>query len=158
MSGAGLTLAAGLVWLIWDPTSSDLASLDKLDQGMAPAPRLNTAVQSKASDLASLTQAPIFLMTTGPMAYKEKAIQLFGLSLSPNRHAVLVSFDGASPIWMSQGEVHEDIRLTEVGLDGANFETLLGLKNVKLSDPAPKTTSASSSSASSAPMSATHPL
>jgi len=148
VAGSAVAVAGALVCLLFDPTKSLQGRLDALPQGHGLSlPVMNTA----QVDVAGLVEKPIFVMTTGPGAYKEKTLQLFGLAISPGRKAVLVSVDGAEPTWMAVGDTVGDIRLANVGTNGASFDTPIGEKMVGLNDPAPaKSTNGTSASSASA--------
>ena len=127
-------VVVALITLLFDPTASYGSRLDAVDAMAASSHRLIASVPAKL-DVARLAQAPLFVMTTGAAAYKEKTFQLFGVSISPRRKAALVSIDGATAVWMTVGSATGDIRLADVGTNGASFETPVGVKNVNLSDP-----------------------
>ncbi len=143
-TGVAVTVAGALIMLAWDPTHADQRRLDdlertgrlSLDAGVANA----TAYQAEVEALA---QQPIFVMTTGPMAYKEKALQIFGVAISPGRRAALVSIDGGEAAWMAVGQVTGDIRLSAVGTNGASFDTPVGTRIVNLDDTPSSPTTAS---------------
>jgi hypothetical protein len=82
----------------------------------------------------------LFVMTTGAAAYKEKTFQLFGVSISPQRKAALISIDGADPTWITVGTTSGDVRLSDVGTNGVSLDTPVGPRHVTMSDAAPKTT------------------
>jgi len=149
VGGCAVAVAGAMLTLLADPTKGLQDRLDNLPQVHG----LSLPVSQKAQiDVAGLADKPIFVMTTGRGAYKEKTLQLFGLAISPGRKAALVSVDGAMPAWMAVGETAGDIRLTDVGTNGASFETPIGSRTVGLSDSAPAKTGASASaSASSQP-------
>ena len=133
-AGCAVAVAGALVSLLLDPTKGLQDRLDVLPQAhglslpMARKPQL---------DITGLAERPIFVMTTGPGAYKEKALQLFGLAISPGRKAALVSVDGAVPAWMAVGDMAGDIRLADVGTNAARFETPIGPRTIGLNDAAP---------------------
>ncbi len=132
--GCAVAVGGALLTLVIDPTKGLQTRLDDLPQ----AHGLSLPVARKTQiDIAGLAEKPIFVMTTGPAAYKEKTLQLFGLAISPGRKAVLVSVDGATPVWMAIGDMAGDIRLADVGTNGASFETPVGPRMVGLSDAAP---------------------
>ena len=146
-AGAATGLLGLLIMAILDPTHGDMSRLDVVAAIVRSAPRLGAlaATTSYADDIGTMTQRPIFAMSTGPGAYPEKTFQLFGISISPNRKAALVSIDGAPAVWIRAGEVSGDVQLINVDSGHARFDTPLGERNVGLNDPAP--TAAASSSA-----------
>lgn len=134
VGGCAVAVAGALFSLVIDPTKGLQDRLDALPQ----AHGLNLPVSQKSQiDVAGLAAKPIFVMTTGPGAYKDKALQLFGVAISPGRKAALVSVDGAAPVWMAVGEQAGDIRLADVGTNGASFDTPIGPRTVGLNDAAP---------------------
>ena len=138
-----LTAAAGLlVLLLIDPTHGDNARLDAMTTAAKAGPRLSSLAQNAGygEDFALLTQRPIFVMTTGAGAYKDKTFQLFGVSISPGRKAVLVSIDGAPPVWVSAGQISGDVQLIDADVRSARFDTPLGERTVSMNDPAPTAT------------------
>jgi hypothetical protein len=139
--GAGA--AVGVIALVFlglmDPTRGDIHRLDALTEAVRAGPRLD-ALSQKASytaDLDSLVQRPVFAMTTGSGAYAEKTFQLFGVSISAARKAVLVAIDGAPPVWVRTGEISGDVQLIDVNGGSARFDTPLGERSVNMSDPPP---------------------
>lgn len=136
VGGAAAAGVAALLTLIVDPTAGAGSRLDGLKTTpvtMGPAARLTI-------DTAGLADAPIFVMTSGPSAYKDHSVQVFGISISPRRKAALVAIDGTQPVWMAVGETSGDLRLGDVGTNGVSFDTPVGPRLVTLSDaPAPKT-------------------
>jgi len=142
-AGAISALVCALMLLVFDPTHGDMRRLDAMTEAAHQAPKLSGAQQiSYAQDTDMLAQRPIFAMTTGTGAYKEKTFQLFGVSISPSRKAVLVSIDGAPPVWISVGQVSGDVQLIDADGRGARFDTPLGERTVIFSDPAPGAASA----------------
>ncbi len=147
VSGAAVAVAGALLMLAVDPTKSLLDRLDALPQ----AHGLSLPIAKKTDlDIAALAEKPIFVMTTGPAAYKDKTLQLFGVAISPGRKAALVSVDGAAPSWMAVGDMAGDIRLADVGTNGASFETPVGPRTVGLNDAAPAKLGAGSGMSASA--------
>ena len=148
IAGCAVAVAGALLTLAVDPTRGLRDRLDALPQ----AHGLNLPVAKRTQvDVAGLAEKPIFVMTTGPAAYKDKTLQLFGLAISPGRKAVLVSVDGAPPVWMAVGDMAGDIRLADVGTNGASFETPVGPRTVGLSDAAPAKGAAGASASSQPP-------
>ena len=151
-SGCAVAVAGALLTLIVDPTKGLQDRLDNLPAAHDLALPIS---RTTPIDVAGLIDKPIFVMTTGPGAYKDKTLQLFGIAISPGRKAVLVSVDGAAPAWMAVGDTAGDIRLADVGTNGASFDTPVGPRMVGLSDPAPPKAgavgAASASSSSSQP-------
>ncbi len=141
IGGAGLATLATLVALTIDPTSETRGRLHAVDKIVGPKDAIGITRAEKI-DAARLAQNPLFVMTTGPSAYKEKTFQLFGVSISPKRKAALVAIDGAPPVWLTAGEVSGDIRLADVGTNGASFETPVGVRTINLSDAPPPAASA----------------
>ena len=110
-TGAATATAGLLILLMFDPTRGDNGRLDALAAAAQAGPRLSSLAQSVGygEDFALLTQRPIFVMTTGAGAYKEKTFKLFGVSISAGRKAVLVSIDGATAAWVSAGQLSGDV-------------------------------------------------
>lgn len=139
--GAGAS--AGVIALVFlglmNPTRGDIRRLDAITEAVRAGPRLDALAQkaSYTADLDGLVQRPIFAMTTGSGAYAEKTFQLFGVSISPTRKAVLVAIDGAAPIWVRTGEISGDVQLIDVNGSSARFDTPLGERSVNMSDPPP---------------------
>ncbi len=154
VSGCAVAVAGALLTLVVDPTKGLQDRLDNLPSPHGLALPMSRTVPI---DVAGLVDKPIFVMTTGPGAYKDKTLQLFGLAISPGRKAALVSVDGASAVWMALGDTAGDIRLADVGTNGASFDTPVGPRTVGLSDTPPAkagaagAASAASSSSSSQP-------
>ena len=147
ISGAAVAVAGALLSLAVDPTKGLQDRLDALPQ----AHGLSLPVAKKPElDIAALAEKPIFVMTTGPAAYKDKTLQLFGVAISPGRKAALVSVDGAPPGWMAVGDMAGDIRLADVGTNGASFETPVGPRMIGLNDSAPAKPGGTSGSSASA--------
>ena len=143
VAGVAVTVAGALAMLVWDPTRPYQQRLDTLEHlGGLPAAATTHAGDGDGDDTSLMASQPIFVMTTGPGAYKEKTLQIFGVAISPGRHAALVSVDGAEPVWMVAGEVNGDIRLTAVGTNGASFDTPVGPRTVTFNDAPPSSASA----------------
>jgi hypothetical protein len=136
IGGAGLTTAFTVLTLLFDPTSGMNRQLDAIEPRLGRAVALETG-RAARTDVSRMAQMPIFIMTTGAGAYKGKSLQLFGLSVSTKRKAALVAIDGAPAVWMSVDELNGDVRLVDVGTNGASFETPIGSQTVSLSDPSP---------------------
>ncbi len=130
VGGAGVAVLAALLTLVIDPTASTETRLDGLKIDSLPAQSKHNAT----IDTAGLASAPIFVMTSGPSAYKESGLQVFGISISPKRKAALVGVDGAAPKWLAIGETLGDLRLSDVGTNGVSFDTPVGPRLVSLSD------------------------
>lgn len=136
LAGAGVVTLVTAFMLLVDPTAGINQRMDAVE------PMLGKAVTIEADravkiDAARMAQTPIFVMTSGAAAYKEKMFQLFGVSVSLRRKAALVSIDGAPATWITAGDTSGDVRLVDVGGNGAVFETPVGTRTVSLSDPAP---------------------
>ena len=136
IGGAGVATAATLLFLGLDPTAGANDRLNAIDPVLSRAPMAD-AGKSARVDVARMASAPLFVMTTGAAAYKEKTFQLYGVSISPKRRAALVSIDGAPATWITVGDVSGDVRLADIGTNGASFETPVGTRTVTLSDPPP---------------------
>lgn len=136
LAGAAVATLATAFTLLVDPTSGMNARMDAVEPLLGKAVTIEAGRAVKI-DAARMAQTPIFVMTSGAAAYKEKTFQLFGVSVSSRRKAALVSIDGAPATWMTAGSVNGDLRLVEVGGNGAVFETPVGTRTVSLSDPAP---------------------
>ena len=145
MTSAGAAVAVLLLSLVFDPTRADVRRMDALQTlklRASPSPVL-TAV---GDDAALLSGRPIFIMSTGAGAYKDKTFQVFGLSISPGRKAALVAIDGGQPSWISVGQVSDDVQLIDVTATSARFDTPLGERVVSIND-TPAAQGAASSSA-----------
>jgi predicted aconitase len=140
LGGGAITGVLALAILaLTDPTRADqthLEALAKMSQGGARLSSL-TPPANYAAGTETLAQSPIFVMTTGTGAYAEKTFQLFGVSISANRKAALVSINGATPVWVRAGEVSDDVQLIDVTASSARFDTAVGERSVNLSDPPP---------------------
>ncbi len=154
ISGCAVAVAGALLTLAVDPTKGLQDRLDNLPSVHGLSLPLSRPAQV---DVAGLTDKPIFVMTTGPGAYKDKTLQLFGLAISPGRKAVLVSVDGAPAAWMAVGDSAGDIRLADVGTNGASFDTPVGPRTVGLSDTAPAKPGAGSAASASSSASSSQP-
>ncbi len=137
--GAGAIAGFSLlcVFGLLDPTHTDQARLDLLSASAKSAHGLDASTNrvSYNSEMDTLIQSPIFVMTTGASAYSEKTLQIFGVSISNTRKAALVSIAGATPVWMRAGELVGDIQLTDVDAISAHFDTPLGARDINLNDP-----------------------
>jgi hypothetical protein len=128
-----ITLVGSLLWLTIDPTSGDHKRLDKLETEAIPTRSSSPKSTNTISiDPMILDQKPIFVMTTGANSYQEKKIEVLGISITPSRRAALVLIEGGSPFWMPIGDVSSDIRLIEVGMQGARFDTPVGSRLINL--------------------------
>ncbi|MDV6331306.1 hypothetical protein [Asticcacaulis sp. 201] len=138
------SVALLLLSIVIDPTHSDRGRLDTAAQSLASAPRVGPVAKnaSFSTNLAALTERPIFVMSTGANAYTEKAFQLFGVSISSDRRAALVSIDGAPATWVKVGELRGDVQLIDVSASTARFDTPIGERSVTLNDPAPSASAA----------------
>lgn len=134
-SAALVTLATAFTLLV-DPTSGMNRRMDAIEPMLGKAATIEAGRAVKI-DAARMAQSPIFVMTSGAAAYKEKTFQLFGVSVSSRRKAALVSIDGAPAAWMTAGAESGDVRLVDVGANGAVFETPVGTRTVSLSDATP---------------------
>jgi hypothetical protein len=146
MTSAAVAVAVLLLSLVFDPTRADVRRMDALQTLKlrdSPPPAL-TAV---GDDAALLSGRPIFIMSTGAGAYKDKTFQVFGLSISPGRKAALVAIDGGQPSWISVGQVSDDVQLIDVTATSARFDTPLGERVVSINDTPAAQGAASSSSA-----------
>lgn len=142
-TGAGAVVAASLLALLFDPTAGDSRRLDGIAAIQTKHKPLATGGGSPPRQEASaLGQTPIFVMSTGAGAFSDKPIQIFGLSVSAGRKAVLAGIDGGPPQWMKPGDTSGDVRCLDIGVNGATFETPLGTRTVGLND-APASASAS---------------
>lgn len=136
LAGAALVTLATAFMLLVDPTSGMNRRVDAVEPMLGKAATIEAGRAVKI-DAARMAQTPIFVMTSGAAAYKEKTFQLFGVSVSSRRKAALVSIDGAPAAWMTAGAANGDVRLVDVRGNGAVFETPVGTRTVSLSDPAP---------------------
>lgn len=139
IGGASAATFVTLLALSIDPTTRANQRLDSIDQLLTQRLSLGADAAPHA-DVSRLAQTPLFVMTTGAAAYKEKTFALFGVSISPRRKAALLSIDGANPVWIAVGTTNGDIRLSDVGTNGVNLETPVGERQVMMSDGPPKTT------------------
>lgn len=128
-----------LVLSLMDSTHAHAKRMDVVAKAASAAPRLQdlTKKASFTSDLDTLVQRPVFAMTTGAGAYAEKAFQLIGISISPERKAALVAIDGAAPVWVRVGQVTGDVQLLDVNASSARFDTPLGERTVNLGEAPP---------------------
>ena len=134
-TGAGAVVAASLFALLFDPTAADTRRLDNIAAIQARhKPLAANSALSPRQEAAALGQAPIFVMSTGAGAFSDKPIQIFGLSVSAGRKAVLAGIDGGPPQWMKPGDTSGDVRCLDVGVNGATFETPLGTRTIGLND------------------------
>lgn len=131
MAGAAL-LGAALLLLV-DPTAEDQARLTTINDGLKRLPKPAQVAQAQALDTSVMLQTPIFIMSTGPTAYKEAGVRLLGVAISPGRKAALVSIDGGPEQWMRVNELQGDIRLLEVGPRSVRFDTPVGIRTVDFS-------------------------
>ena len=137
-AGAISALVCVLVLLVFDPTRGGAKRLDAVADAARRAPKLSAMPQLASNqDTDMLIQRPVFVMTPGAAAYKERTFQLFGVSISPSRKAVLVSIDGAQPVWINAGQVSGDVQLIDADARSARFDTPLGERTVSFNDPAP---------------------
>lgn len=131
---AGLCAVASF-WL--DPSKPFQARMDGVQAQLRALPKAGTASQPVApSDVTLLAQQPIFVMSTGANAYKEKAVKLIGISISPGRKAALVSVDGQPAVWMGVGETQDELVLIEVGSNAVRFDTPVGARTININEPA----------------------
>ncbi len=149
VAGCVVAVAGAMAFLVIDPTKGLQSRLDDLPQAHGLALPVSKKPQL---DIAGLVERPIFVMTTGPGAYKDKTLQLFGLAISPGRKAALVSVDGAAATWMAVGDAAGDLRLVDVGTNGARFDTPIGPRTVGLNDAAPAKPAAAGTSPIAGPM------
>ena len=122
-----------------------LMALQARFQALSPPPA--SKARDHMIDLGVLTQAPIFVMTSGTGAYKERAIVVSGIAVSPGRHAALISIENGPAHWLSVGDHDGDLRLDSVGMSGVVFDTPIGPRSQ------PITSGGNASSASSSPTS-----
>jgi hypothetical protein len=129
--GAAAAMIGILLLVLINPTAADARRLDAVAQQMDSLPKTTPPPTRLAvADTAQLMQQPIFTMSVGANAYKDKAVKLFGVSVTPNRRAALVSIDGQEPVWMSVGEAEGDLILLDVGGAGVRFDTPVGPRTV----------------------------
>lgn len=145
MLSAASAIGVLLLSLVVDPTHADQARLDALSGLRAGNEKASAPEMARTDDVALLSGRPIFVMTTGAGAYKDKSFQIFGLAMSPGRKAALVAIDGGQPAWISVGQVSGDVQLIDITSDSARFDTPLGERTVSIND-TPAASAASSSS------------
>ena len=137
LAGAASAAVATAAFALVDPTVSDA---DRVAQAGVTAGRLSHRLKAQAvhaENVSWLMQQPIFIMSTGPDAYHEKALAVAGIAITRGRRAALVAIDGQAPRWLQVGETAGDLTLIDVGIDGATFDTPVGKRIVGLSPPAP---------------------
>ncbi|ADU15342.1 hypothetical protein [Asticcacaulis excentricus] len=136
----GTAIAAslgGVAVFVADPTQPVNARLDLIQSQLKALPKAGpVAVGAALSDVTLLAQQPIFVMSTGANAYKEKAVKLIGISISPGRRAALVSVDGQPAVWMGIGETQDELVLIEVGSNAVRFDTPVGARTISINEPA----------------------
>jgi len=145
MLGAGGVVLTLVLSLLIDPTRADIKRMGALE-GL----KLRDSAQAMRNDAASddavlLSGHPIFIMSTGAGAYKDKTFQIFGLSIANGRKAALVAIDGGPPVWISVGQVSDDVQLIDVTATSARFDTPLGERVVSINDTPPAQQAAASS-------------
>ena len=150
VGGVATAVVVAIAALVYDPTSAFAGRLDAVDLMVSSGHKLAAVTPAKL-DIGRLAQTPLFVMTTGAAAYKERSFQLYGVSISAQRKAALVSIDGAPASWMAVGASNGDVRLTDVGTNGVSFETPVGQKVVSLTDTPSTAGSAGQSSSASNP-------
>lgn len=138
--GIGAAIAASLgavVVFVADPAQPVNARLDLIQTQMKALPKAGPiAAGATLSDVTLLAQQPIFVMSTGANAYKEKTVKLIGISISPGRKAALVSVDGQPAVWMGIGETQDELVLIEVGSNAVRFDTPVGARTISINEPA----------------------
>ncbi len=133
IAGAAAAAVATAGFALYDPTSADL---DRVAQAAAMAGRLSHRLKAdtiRNADAGALMQQPIFIMSTGPTAYHDKALSVSGIAITRGRRAALVSVDGGALRWLQVGESANGLTLTDVRIDGATFDTPVGPRFVGLS-------------------------
>jgi len=133
IAGAAAAVVATAGFALYDPTSADL---DRVAQAAATTGRLSHRLKAetlRTADAGALMQQPIFIMSTGPAAYHDKAIGVSGIAITRSRRAALVSLDGQPVRWLQVGESSGGLTLTGVRIDGATFDTPIGPRFVGLS-------------------------
>lgn len=145
MASACSVIAISIFSLMFDPTRADVKQMDALEMLKLNA-ETTTSLNPVSEDVTLLSSRPIFIMSTGAGAYKDKTFRIFGLSISPGRKAALVAIDGGQPAWISVGQVSDDVQLTDVTATSARFDTPLGERIISIND-APAAQGAASSSA-----------
>jgi hypothetical protein len=134
VTGAMSALIATAVVAAYNPNASTLARLDTLQARSKPAGPKQPGGVMATDNVSGLIRQPIFVMTTGGNAYKDKDFKLFGISITPKRKAALVSVDGAEAHWVELGETESDFTLIDIGTNGARFDTPTGIRSVNLND------------------------
>lgn len=136
-TGAGAVVLASLFGLLFDPTHSDGQRLTAVAETASKSVTASSAASGNMrlkQEAAALGQQPIFVMSTGAGAFTDKPIQIYGISISAGRKAVLVAIDGGPPAWMRPGDTSGEVRLLNVEVGGARFETPLGDRVINLND------------------------
>lgn len=146
MVSACSVIAVLVLSLLFDPTRADVKQMDAL-QALKVRGEASSSLNPVNDDVTLLSSRPVFIMSTGVGAYKDKTFQIFGLSISPGRKAALVAIDGGQPAWISVGQVSDDVQLTDVTATSARFDTPLGERIVSINDAPTQQGSASSSAA-----------
>ena len=155
LAAAGAAVVATAAFALVDPTASDL---DRVAQAAATAGRLSHRLKTgagRSADVGALIQQPVFIMSTGPAAYHEKALTVSGVAIARGRRAALVSIGGSALRWLQVGESAGDLTLTAVSIDGATFDPPVGQRFVGLS---PASVAASQPEAGQAPGGAAQPV
>jgi len=137
LGAAGAAVLGAVSLFVFDPTTKAGKRLDALRTQIKALPRSSVpTAESSGSDVTLLAQQPIFVMSTGANAYKEKVVRLMGTSVSPGRRAALVSIDGQPALWMSVGETQDELVLIEVGSGAVRFDTPVGIRTISMNEPA----------------------
>jgi hypothetical protein len=126
---AGLVLGLGL-WLAFG-REAFAARTDDLEARLSSISPAGAAGQANSFVAASLTR-PIFALTTGPGAVAEPTLRLDGISRTPSRKAALISINGKPPQWLEVGATVEDVAVLSLSGGGAEVETLIGGRHLKI--------------------------
>lgn len=135
---AGL-IAGAAVWLVsGGPTgvTKPLAALTEQANTLAPPAPANRT--PGATSLAALTARPLFLEGA---AIARPTVNLIGVVRRPGRTAALMSFGGAEPRWVNEGETVGGLTLVQVRSSGVQLDSLSGPLVVGLGETADGATS-----------------
>jgi hypothetical protein len=126
-------LATGLLaWLAAGGASADTDRLAPVAEEIAELRAPRRGGDASMAQLADLTGAPLFALTTGPGAVSEPVIRLDGLVVTRHRVAALMAIDGAPPAWLSVGQSQGGVTLQQVSSTKAVIETALGVREIAL--------------------------
>lgn len=130
---AGL-IASAAGWLVFGQGGAASERLEKfeaaLHQSRSPPPLAARMLDPSAQAMGS----PMFALTTGSGAVKEPVLRLDGIARTPRGAAALLSVNGAIAAWFDVGETRDGVRLVDVQSRKVVLDTLVGLKEIELSN------------------------